>query len=83
LPVSDGCRYTPGYPVYASLEDQTKPERLPGWREIGLSLTEDFQLVPEQSTSAFRSAPPRGTVLQRLIAPKPAPVNPMLKLLLH
>jgi len=48
-----GARYAPGYPACPDLEDQVKLERLLGWREIGLSLTEDFQLVPEQSTSAF------------------------------
>jgi len=48
-----GARYAPGYPACPNLEDQAKLERLLDWGEIGLSLTEDFQLVPEQSTSAF------------------------------
>lgn len=48
-----GSRYSFGYPACPNLEDQTglfellKPER------IGLSLTEEFQLVPEQSTTAI------------------------------
>ncbi|MBA7633019.1 Methionine synthase [subsurface metagenome] len=48
-----GCRYSFGYPACPRLEDQDhvftllKPER------IGVSLTEEWQLVPEQSTSAI------------------------------
>ncbi len=48
-----GSRYSFGYPACPSLEDQTKlfeclrPER------IGVTLTEEYQLVPEQSTSAL------------------------------
>jgi 5-methyltetrahydrofolate--homocysteine methyltransferase len=48
-----GSRYSFGYPACPNLEDQQqlftllKPER------IGVQLTEEFQLVPEQSTSAI------------------------------
>ena len=48
-----GSRYSFGYPACPRLEDQQllwpllRPER------IGVSLTDEFQLVPEQSTSAM------------------------------
>jgi 5-methyltetrahydrofolate--homocysteine methyltransferase len=48
-----GTRYSFGYPACPNLEDQTqlfeilKPER------IGMTLSEEFMLVPEQSTSAI------------------------------
>ncbi len=48
-----GSRYSFGYPACPNLEDQKqlfallKPER------IGVTLTEEWQLVPEQSTSAI------------------------------
>jgi 5-methyltetrahydrofolate--homocysteine methyltransferase len=48
-----GCRYSFGYPACPALEDQRlmwpllKPER------IGVSLSEESQLHPEQSTSAI------------------------------
>jgi 5-methyltetrahydrofolate--homocysteine methyltransferase len=48
-----GCRYSFGYPACPNLEDQRimwpllEPER------IGVSLSEEFQLHPEQSTSAI------------------------------
>lgn len=48
-----GTRYSFGYPACPDLEHQAllfellKPER------IGVSLTEEFQLIPEQSTSAI------------------------------
>ncbi len=48
-----GSRYSPGYPACPNLEDQAhifallKPER------IGISLSEEFMLEPEQSTSAL------------------------------
>ena len=48
-----GCRYRFGYPACPDLQenrklfDILKPER------IGVTLTEDDQMVPEQTTSAF------------------------------
>ena len=48
-----GSRYSFGYPACPSLEDQTKLFELLRPERIGVSLTEQFQLVPEQSTSAI------------------------------
>ncbi len=48
-----GSRYSFGYPACPNLEDQTKLFRLLEPSRIGVSLTEEFQLVPEQSTSAI------------------------------
>jgi 5-methyltetrahydrofolate--homocysteine methyltransferase len=48
-----GCRYSFGYPACPNLEDQaglfqlTEPER------VGITLSEQFQLEPEQSTTAI------------------------------
>jgi len=48
-----GSRYSFGYPACPSLEDQAKLFELLEPERIGVSLTEEFQLVPEQSTSAI------------------------------
>jgi len=48
-----GSRYSFGYPACPSLEDQAKLFRLLRPERIGVALTEEFQLVPEQSTSAI------------------------------
>jgi 5-methyltetrahydrofolate--homocysteine methyltransferase len=48
-----GSRYSFGYPACPSLEDQEKLFRLLRPERIGVALTEEFQLVPEQSTSAI------------------------------
>ena len=48
-----GSRYSFGYPACPRLDDQAKLFRLLKPERIGLSLTEEFQLVPEQSTSAI------------------------------
>lgn len=48
-----GSRYSFGYPACPNLEDQTKLFELLRPERIGVSLTEEFQLVPEQSTSAI------------------------------
>lgn len=48
-----GRRYSFGYPACPNLEDQQKIFRLLRPERIGVSLTEEFQLVPEQSTSAI------------------------------
>jgi 5-methyltetrahydrofolate--homocysteine methyltransferase len=48
-----GCRYSFGYPACPRLEDQAIVMRLLKPEEIGVSLTEEFMLVPEQSTSAI------------------------------
>jgi 5-methyltetrahydrofolate--homocysteine methyltransferase len=47
-----GSRYSFGYPACPRLEDQAHLFALLEPERIGLSLTEEWQLVPEQSTSA-------------------------------
>lgn len=47
-----GSRYSFGYPACPNLEDQTKLFALLEPEEIGIQLTDEFMLVPEQSTSA-------------------------------
>lgn len=53
-----GSRYSFGYPACPNLEDQTKlwPLLEPG--RIGITLSDEFQLDPEQSTSALISHHP-------------------------
>ncbi len=48
-----GSRYSFGYPACPNLEDQTKLVDLLKTERIGVSLSEEFQLVPEQATSAI------------------------------
>ena len=48
-----GSRYSFGYPACPSLEDQEKLFALLDPSRIDVSLTEEFQLEPEQSTSAI------------------------------
>ncbi len=48
-----GSRYSFGYPACPNLEDQKKVMILLRPERIGVSLTEEYQLVPEQSTSAL------------------------------
>ncbi|MFN0118698.1 MAG: methionine synthase [Elusimicrobiota bacterium] len=48
-----GSRYSFGYPACPHLEDQTKMFDLLEPQKIGISLSEEFQLDPEQSTSAI------------------------------
>jgi 5-methyltetrahydrofolate--homocysteine methyltransferase len=48
-----GCRYSFGYPACPALEDQAKLFTLLQPERIGLTLTESFQLEPEQSTTAL------------------------------
>ena len=47
-----GTRYSFGYPACPNLEDQAKLFDLLEPARIGVDLTEEYQLVPEQSTSA-------------------------------
>ena len=47
-----GSRYSFGYPACPNLEDQARLLPILEASRIGVSLTEEFQLVPEQSTSA-------------------------------
>jgi 5-methyltetrahydrofolate--homocysteine methyltransferase len=48
-----GSRYSFGYPACPNLEDQEQLFRLLRPERIGVALSEEFQLVPEQSTSAI------------------------------
>jgi 5-methyltetrahydrofolate--homocysteine methyltransferase len=48
-----GCRYSFGYPACPRLEDQALLLELLGAERIGIKLSEEFQLEPEQSTSAI------------------------------
>ena len=48
-----GARYSFGYPACPYLEDQSKMFELIKPERIGISLSESFQLHPEQSTSAI------------------------------
>jgi 5-methyltetrahydrofolate--homocysteine methyltransferase len=64
-----GSRFSFGYPACPDLEDQAKLFRLLDPARIGVGLTEEFMLDPEQSTSAlvlhhpeagyFNARPPR------------------------
>ena len=47
-----GSRYSFGYPACPKLEDQAPLLRLLGAERIGISLSDEWQLHPEQSTSA-------------------------------
>jgi len=48
-----GSRYSFGYPACPRLEDQSKMFDLLDPKRIGVELSEEFQLHPEQSTSAI------------------------------
>ncbi|HEX5542639.1 MAG TPA: methionine synthase [Micromonospora sp.] len=48
-----GCRYAFGYPACPNLEDRAKMVDLLGAERIGVQLSEEFQLVPEQATDAI------------------------------
>jgi 5-methyltetrahydrofolate--homocysteine methyltransferase len=48
-----GCRYSFGYPACPDLEDRAKVVDLLGAERIGVQLSEEFQLVPEQATDAI------------------------------
>jgi 5-methyltetrahydrofolate--homocysteine methyltransferase len=48
-----GCRYSFGYPACPDLEDRAKVMRLLDAERIGVTLSEEFQLAPEQSTDAL------------------------------
>ncbi|GAA1814040.1 methionine synthase [Luedemannella flava] len=48
-----GCRYAFGYPACPDLEDRAKVVDLLGAGRIGVALSEEFQLVPEQATDAI------------------------------
>jgi len=54
-----GCRYAFGYPACPDLEDQVKLFQLLQPERIGLKLSEQFQLEPEQSTTALVAHHPK------------------------
>ena len=54
-----GSRYSFGYPACPRLEDQAPLMTLLGAERIGVSLSEEWQLHPEQSTSAIVVLNPR------------------------
>lgn len=56
-----GSRYSFGYPACPNLEDQAKLFKLIDANSIGVKLSEEFQLEPEQSTSAIIVHHPEGT----------------------
>jgi 5-methyltetrahydrofolate--homocysteine methyltransferase len=54
LPAKQGKRYSWGYPAIPDLEDHAKVfQLLPAEKELGMQLTESYQLIPEQSTAAI------------------------------
>lgn len=48
-----GCRYSFGYPACPNLEDQAQLFQLIEPERVGIVLSEQFQLEPEQSTTAI------------------------------
>jgi 5-methyltetrahydrofolate--homocysteine methyltransferase len=48
-----GSRYSPGYPACPNLEDQQQIVAILQPERIGIELSEEFMLEPEQSTSAL------------------------------
>ena len=48
-----GSRYSFGYPACPQVEDQAQLQDLLDWGRVGVELSEEFQLTPEQSTSAI------------------------------
>ncbi len=54
IPAGQGKRYSWGYPAIPELEDHRKMfDLLPAEKELGMSLSPAFQLIPEQSTAAI------------------------------
>ncbi len=54
LPEEQGKRYSWGYPAIPELEDHRQVfDLLPAEKELGMTLTTAYQLVPEQSTAAI------------------------------
>jgi 5-methyltetrahydrofolate--homocysteine methyltransferase len=53
-----GSRFSFGYPACPNLEDQVQLMKLLEPERIGVELSEEFQLHPEQSTSAIISYHP-------------------------
>jgi len=56
-----GCRYALGYPACPDLEDRATVMRPLEPERIGITLSEDFQLAPEQSTDAVIAHQPEAS----------------------
>jgi 5-methyltetrahydrofolate--homocysteine methyltransferase len=54
-----GSRYSFGYPACPKLEDQVPLLQLLGAERIGVEISDEWQLHPEQSTSAIVVLNPR------------------------
>ncbi len=54
-----GSRYSFGYPACPNIEDQAQLLKLLGAERIGVTLSDEFQLEPEQSTSAIVTIHPQ------------------------
>ena len=74
-----GARFSFGYGACPDLEDRAKIVDLLEPERIGVKLSEEFQLHPEQSTDALVAAPPRGDLLQRQVSDAAAvlPAGPL------
>ena len=59
-----GCRYSFGYPACPNLEDQAPLFTLIDPTRVGITLSDQFQLEPEQSTTAIVMHHPGREVLQ-------------------
>jgi len=62
-----GSRYSFGYPACPRLEDQAPLLKLLDAGRIGVTLSEEYQLDPEQSTTALITVPSRRTLFQRAV----------------
>ncbi len=61
LPESRGKRYSWGYPAIPDLEQHAQVWQILPAEQIGCTLTESFQIVPEQSTAAIVVHHPQAT----------------------
>ncbi len=68
-----GSRFSSGYPACPDLEDQAKLFLLLEPGRIGISLSEEFQIEPEQSTSAIVAHHPGARYFSVRSGDKPAP----------
>ncbi|MBB4892349.1 5-methyltetrahydrofolate--homocysteine methyltransferase [Streptomyces olivoverticillatus] len=67
-----GCRYSLGYPACPDLEDRAKIVELLRPDRIGVTLSEEFQLHPEQSTDALVLHHPEATYFKAASSGSPA-----------
>lgn len=70
-----GTRYSFGYPACPNLEDQRQLFELLQPERVGIQLTEEFQLVPEQSTSAVVVHHPEAKYFNITTSKKPLAVE--------